>query len=140
MPGEPSETVTWEAVAAAEPEVVVVMPCGYDAPRAHEEALAHAERLRALGARAGRRGQRLGLLLAARAAARRRARAARALLHPELLADVPLDGRRGRVDARSAAAGPQRARPGAAAALRRAQAKPLPLACETAIDAATAPR
>ncbi len=31
MPGEPSQTVSWEAVAAAEPEVVVVMPCGYDA-------------------------------------------------------------------------------------------------------------
>jgi iron complex transport system substrate-binding protein len=50
MPGEPSEVVSWEAVAEAEPEVVVVMPCGYDAPRAHEEALAHAEQLRRLGA------------------------------------------------------------------------------------------
>ena len=32
--GEHSEQTTWEAVAAAQPEVVVAMPCGYDAPRA----------------------------------------------------------------------------------------------------------
>lgn len=51
LPGEPSETVSWERVAEADPEVVVAMPCGYDAARAHEEALAHAERLRSLGAR-----------------------------------------------------------------------------------------
>jgi iron complex transport system substrate-binding protein len=48
--GASSETVSWEAVAAAAPEVVVVMPCGYDAPRAHSEALAHASELRTLGA------------------------------------------------------------------------------------------
>jgi len=51
FPGEHSEVVTWEAVAAAEPEVVVVMPCGYDALRAHEEAMAHSEQLAGLGAR-----------------------------------------------------------------------------------------
>jgi iron complex transport system substrate-binding protein len=50
MPGEHSETVSWEHVAASDPEIVVAMPCGYDAPRAHEEALAHAEHLRGLGA------------------------------------------------------------------------------------------
>ncbi|MBA3809615.1 MAG: cobalamin-binding protein [Solirubrobacterales bacterium] len=50
LPGEPSETVSWETVAAAEPELVVVMPCGYDAARAHEEALAHAGALAALNA------------------------------------------------------------------------------------------
>jgi iron complex transport system substrate-binding protein len=49
--GERSERSTWDAVAAARPEVVVCMPCGYDAPRAHEEALAYAGELRALGAR-----------------------------------------------------------------------------------------
>ena len=49
--GGPSQTVSWDAVAAAEPEVVVVMPCGYDAPRAHEEAVCHAERLAGLTAR-----------------------------------------------------------------------------------------
>ncbi|MGZ6641248.1 MAG: cobalamin-binding protein [Solirubrobacteraceae bacterium] len=49
--GEHSEQSTWEAVAAARPEVVVCMPCGYDAPRAHAEALAHAGALRSVGAR-----------------------------------------------------------------------------------------
>jgi iron complex transport system substrate-binding protein len=51
LPGEPSETRTWAEVAAAEPEVVVVMPCGYDAVRGMMEAEAHLEELRALGAR-----------------------------------------------------------------------------------------
>lgn len=50
MPGEHSERRSWEEVAAAEPDVVVVMPCGYDAPRALAEAERHADRLRALGA------------------------------------------------------------------------------------------
>jgi iron complex transport system substrate-binding protein len=51
MPGEPSETASWETVAAAEPEVVVVMPCGYDAPRAHTEAVSYARELSTLNAR-----------------------------------------------------------------------------------------
>jgi iron complex transport system substrate-binding protein len=51
LPGEHSETRTWEEVAAAEPEVVVVMPCGYDAERALEEAYDHQDELAALGAR-----------------------------------------------------------------------------------------
>lgn len=50
MPGEPSEVLSWEAVAAAEPELVVVMPCGYDAPRAQAEALVYEERLASLNA------------------------------------------------------------------------------------------
>ena len=49
-PGAPSATVSWGAVADARPEVVVVMPCGYDAPRAHAEALAQASELAALDA------------------------------------------------------------------------------------------
>jgi iron complex transport system substrate-binding protein len=51
FPGEHSHETTWEAVAAARPEVVVVMPCGYDADRAHEEGVRHRDRLSALGAR-----------------------------------------------------------------------------------------
>jgi iron complex transport system substrate-binding protein len=51
LPGEPSQTTTWELLAAAEPEIVVVMPCGYDAPRALAEALTHAQPLQALAAR-----------------------------------------------------------------------------------------
>jgi iron complex transport system substrate-binding protein len=50
FPAEHSELTTWEAVAAADPEVVVAMPCGYDAPRAHAEALTHAEQLATLDA------------------------------------------------------------------------------------------
>jgi iron complex transport system substrate-binding protein len=89
LPSERSEQITWEAVAAVEPEVVVVMPCGYDAPRAHLEAMAHAEQLAALGARLvvavnasayfSRPGPRLvdGLELLAH------------ILHPEVLTEAP---------------------------------------------------
>lgn len=52
LPAEPSQESTWELVAAAQPDVVVVMPCGYDAARALVEAEEHADDLRAL--RAGR--------------------------------------------------------------------------------------
>jgi iron complex transport system substrate-binding protein len=51
LPGERSEQVSWEAVAAAQPEIVVCMPCGYDLIRAHEEAEQHAPQLAAVGAR-----------------------------------------------------------------------------------------
>ncbi|HTY97466.1 MAG TPA: ABC transporter substrate-binding protein [Solirubrobacteraceae bacterium] len=50
LPGEPSQELDWETLGAAAPEVVVVMPCGYDAPRAYEEGLAHSDRLAGLGA------------------------------------------------------------------------------------------
>jgi iron complex transport system substrate-binding protein len=50
LAGERSEVVSWELVAATRPELVVVMPCGYDAARAHEEALEHAQHLAELGA------------------------------------------------------------------------------------------
>jgi len=50
LPGEPSQTVSWAQVAAAAPEVVVVMPCGYDASRALAEATTHASELAELGA------------------------------------------------------------------------------------------
>jgi len=88
-PGAPSVTVAWEAVADTEPEIVVVMPCGYDAPRAREEALAYADELAALGARRivavnasayfSRPGPRLigGLELLA------------PVLHPESISDPP---------------------------------------------------
>ncbi|MFL5818548.1 MAG: cobalamin-binding protein [Conexibacter sp.] len=50
MPGEHSERYSWEVVAASDPDIVVAMPCGYDAARAHAEALVHGERLAKLGA------------------------------------------------------------------------------------------
>ena len=75
--GENSEERTWEEVAAAQPDIVIVMPCGYDAEIAHREAEMHRDQLAALGA---------GEVVAVDAAAyfsrpgpadRRRARAAR---------------------------------------------------------------
>jgi iron complex transport system substrate-binding protein len=51
LPGEKSRVAEWDEVEAARPEVVVAMPCGYDAARAAEEAEGYAERLAGLGAR-----------------------------------------------------------------------------------------
>jgi iron complex transport system substrate-binding protein len=48
--GEHSEEHSWEQVAAAEPDVVIVMPCGFDAALAYREAEMHREQLAALGA------------------------------------------------------------------------------------------
>ena len=50
LPGERSRTATWDEVAAAEPEVVVAMPCGYDEQGTRAEVDAHREHLDALGA------------------------------------------------------------------------------------------
>jgi iron complex transport system substrate-binding protein len=91
MAGGPSQIVSWEAVTAAEPEVVVVMPCGYDAPRAHSEAVSYeaalaglnAERVVAVNASAyfSRPGPRLidGLELLGH------------ILHPEQLPSTPAE-------------------------------------------------
>ena len=51
MPGEHSERRSWDEVRAAQPEVVVVMPCGYDAERALDEAETYGDELASLGAR-----------------------------------------------------------------------------------------
>jgi iron complex transport system substrate-binding protein len=48
--GEHSEQLPWEILEAAEPEVVVCIPCGYDGPRALAEAEQFSDRLRALHA------------------------------------------------------------------------------------------
>lgn len=50
LPGEPSAMVGWADVAAARPELVLAMPCGYGAERAADEARAHAVELRRTGA------------------------------------------------------------------------------------------
>ena len=50
FPGESSEQTTWEAIAAVEPDIVIVMPCGYGAEIAHREAEMHRDQLAALGA------------------------------------------------------------------------------------------
>jgi iron complex transport system substrate-binding protein len=51
LAGEPSEQRSWEEVAAVRPEVVIVMPCGYDVARAYDEAQYYADELEELGAR-----------------------------------------------------------------------------------------
>ena len=48
--GENSVQTTWEEVAAVQPDVVIVMPCGYDAEIAHREAEMHRDQLAAIGA------------------------------------------------------------------------------------------
>jgi iron complex transport system substrate-binding protein len=90
LPGERSERVTWEQVAAGHPDVVIAMPCGYDAARASEEAHTYGDELAAVGAARvvavdasayfSRPGPRLvdGLELLAH------------ILHPEHAAGIPL--------------------------------------------------
>lgn len=89
FPGENSEERTWEEIAAAQPDIVIVMPCGYDAEIAHREAEMHRDQLAALGAGEvvavdasayfSRPGPRIvdGLELLA------------SILHPELFPDSP---------------------------------------------------
>jgi iron complex transport system substrate-binding protein len=50
MPGEHSQEFDWDTLKATQPDVVVVMPCGYDAIRAVDEAVAYEDKLRSLGA------------------------------------------------------------------------------------------
>ena len=87
--GENSAERSWEEVAASRPDVVIVMPCGYDAEIAHREAEMHRDELAALGAGEvvavdasayfSRPGPRIieGLELLAH------------ILHPELVPDPP---------------------------------------------------
>jgi iron complex transport system substrate-binding protein len=91
MAGEHSEVRTWEEVRSVQPDLVVVMPCGYDAAHAREEALAHERELASLGAGEvvavdaaayfSRPGPRLidGLELLAH------------LLHPEVVPEAPAE-------------------------------------------------
>lgn len=48
--GEKSRVVGWEEIAAAQPDVALVMPCGLYVPEAEEQAHAHATEIAALGA------------------------------------------------------------------------------------------
>jgi iron complex transport system substrate-binding protein len=50
FPGEHSEQRTWDEAAAVRPDIVIVMPCGYDAQIAHREAEMHRDELGSLGA------------------------------------------------------------------------------------------
>src|SRR3989440_680892 len=48
--GEHSEERSWDDVRAAQPDVLIVMPCGFDAELAYREAEMHRDELAALGA------------------------------------------------------------------------------------------
>jgi iron complex transport system substrate-binding protein len=48
--GEHSEERSWNDIRAAQPDVVIAMPCGFDAELAYREAEMHREQLAALGA------------------------------------------------------------------------------------------
>jgi iron complex transport system substrate-binding protein len=48
--GEHSEERTWEEVRLAEPDIVIVMPCGFDGELAYREAEMHRDQLAAVGA------------------------------------------------------------------------------------------
>ncbi len=50
LPGESSAQTDWATVVACAAQVVVCMPCGYDAPRAHLEAELYGHELARLGA------------------------------------------------------------------------------------------
>jgi len=50
LAGENSEERSWEEIAAVSPDIVLVMPCGYDAEIAHREAEMHVEQLSTIGA------------------------------------------------------------------------------------------
>jgi iron complex transport system substrate-binding protein len=52
MPGEKSRVAGWDEIARSRPEVVISIPCGYDAERAAEETRAFSNRLEPLAARA----------------------------------------------------------------------------------------
>jgi iron complex transport system substrate-binding protein len=48
--GEKSRTAEWDEIAAATPDVVVAMPCGWDAAQARSEVQGHPDELAAIGA------------------------------------------------------------------------------------------
>jgi iron complex transport system substrate-binding protein len=89
FPGERSEERSWDEVAAGQPDIMIVMPCGYDAEIAHREAEMHRDELLSVGAGAvvavdaaayfSRPGPRIidGLELLA------------GIIHPELLQQLP---------------------------------------------------
>ncbi len=89
--GEKSQERAWHEIVASRPDIVVVMPCGYDAEIAHREAEMHRDQLAAIGAGEvvavdaaayfSRPGPRIiaGLELLAH------------IIHPELVPDAPAE-------------------------------------------------
>ncbi len=91
LAGEQSQECSWEQISASRPEIVIVMPCGYDAEIAHREAEMHRDQLAGVGASEvvavdaaayfSRPGPRIvdGLELLAN------------ILHPELVPEAPAE-------------------------------------------------
>ena len=50
LPASTPTERTWDEIRAVDPDVVIVMPCGYDAPLAYREAEMHQTELATLGA------------------------------------------------------------------------------------------
>jgi iron complex transport system substrate-binding protein len=50
FPGEHSEERTWDEVRLSRPDIVIAMPCGFDAELAYREAEMHREQLASVGA------------------------------------------------------------------------------------------
>jgi iron complex transport system substrate-binding protein len=50
FPGEHSEERSWDELRIARPDIVIVMPCGFDAELAYREAEMHRDQLASLGA------------------------------------------------------------------------------------------
>jgi len=92
FPGEHSEERSWEEVRLADPDIVLVMPCGFDAELAYREAEMHRDQLATIGAGEvvavdaaayfSRPGPRIvdGLELLAH------------IIHPELVENAPAEG------------------------------------------------
>ena len=57
QPGDHSERLTWDRIAAADPDVIVAMPCGFDEAGAREQVAAVADRPEWQSLRAVREGQ-----------------------------------------------------------------------------------
>lgn len=55
--GRPSRQTNWDALADADPDVLIIMPCGYDLDAARADADAHADALRAAAPRAVDQGR-----------------------------------------------------------------------------------
>jgi iron complex transport system substrate-binding protein len=87
--GEHSEERSWEEIAVSQPDIAIVMPCGFDAELAYREAEMHREQLARLGA---------GEVVAVNAAAYFSRPGPRIIdglellaniLHPELVSEAP---------------------------------------------------
>jgi iron complex transport system substrate-binding protein len=96
--GKPSRQVTWADLESLDPDVVIVMPCGFDLAAARRDAHDHAEALQRAAPRAAAKGQ-MWIVDGSAYFNRSGPRAVDgveilgAMLHPECLPAVDLTGR-----------------------------------------------